>query len=869
MLNHVVLSFGRFNPPTSGHAKLIEKVLAVAKTKGAQPRIYLSHTKNAKKDPLSYEQKVHFLRYVYGLAIHVSYAANIIKILKEMSKEHITRITLVVGSDRVQEFKELLEKYNHHEFEFAWWDVVSAGERDPDAEGVEGMSASKLRALAVAGKQKDFINGALPGLPIPGKIEMYNDVRKAMGIKEEHDLDESVYRSVHVKYHVNAPKGSEYSVKATTKKGRVKTVHVGGSWNIAVHKAKEHAKKHQLTGIKSVLGTTSYWGTKEHVANQKKNQVEEMNLEEYLDLLESVEVEEVDDLEDSAEFTDAELDEVLEMDNEPSIDDVPFLETLIPDAELSGSDEEETVTEARALTILQRVKLGQRMRRMEPRLERQRELKKKRMATPGRLKYRARKAGINALRKRVAGNRGMDYGKLSAGQKVSIDRQVKARFGKNFDKIVGGLAARMTPKIRKKEMARLKQARSTAVESVVLEAKQKTGNPGYGYHGEYSKGGGSYDPEFPNAANHNYHLMHGMVKQVAGEAGHLADVKKPNHMVRHYLDSVHGRHLAGNEEPEYIKKDFGKFKKTYDPKHFGESEAIHEARHGKASVAAGEQGDAGDTNIIYQMRKVINLRGQYVVKFNNGDTMKMSPDTASRINNAYANKLEKPAQKHHFVFNAIKNKALFKMMAERDLGVKITEETIPLDNQLDALFENDAPVSQGTRKVSDIRERRIVEKAEDKDIPHEILEEVYQRGCEAWELDEETTLTQQEYAFNRVNSFAAGGAAHEMDADLLEGIKEEVEVTEGKRSSAFDRMYKALGKKPPFKKPVPVKEEGGAGDEGSDKLRKTYSRETPGQTEEIQQAAQYMPALPWEVQETSPGKSVPTYLKVREALRGK
>lgn len=92
-------------------------------------------------------------------------------------------------------------------------------------------------------------------------------------------------------------------------------------------------------------------------------------------------------------------------------------------------------------------------------------------------------------------------------------------------------------------------------EEFELDEAVATGNPGRGYHGEH-------DSDKADAA---YSKAHSMVKKVAGDAGHMRDVKKPNVMVKHYLDSQYGRHLKGNENVEYIKKDFGKFKKTYKP----------------------------------------------------------------------------------------------------------------------------------------------------------------------------------------------------------------------------------------------------------------------------------------------------------------
>ena len=145
-MKKVVFTFGRMNPPTSGHQLLVNKLMAYAKMHSGIPRVYLSHS-IGKKDPLPYDIKVSFARKAFGAIVRKSPAKNIIQILKDLEKEKFTDVTLVVGSDRVQEFKKLLNAYNGKEYQFDNINVVSAGERDPDADDVSGMSASKMRAL--------------------------------------------------------------------------------------------------------------------------------------------------------------------------------------------------------------------------------------------------------------------------------------------------------------------------------------------------------------------------------------------------------------------------------------------------------------------------------------------------------------------------------------------------------------------------------------------------------------------------------------------------------------------------------------------------------------------------------------------------
>ena len=186
-MKKVVFTFGRMNPPTIGHQKLVDKVNDVARSNGADARVYLSHTQNNKKDPLDYKDKIRFARKAFGKSVIQSTSKTVFDVAKELQKSGYTDIIMVVGSDRVQEFKKILNKYNGKDFEFDSIDVVSAGERDPDATGVEGMSASKLRKLATEGDFETFKSG------LPKKIQgdakqLYDKIRNT--IKEEVELDE-------------------------------------------------------------------------------------------------------------------------------------------------------------------------------------------------------------------------------------------------------------------------------------------------------------------------------------------------------------------------------------------------------------------------------------------------------------------------------------------------------------------------------------------------------------------------------------------------------------------------------------------------------------------------------------------------------
>src|SRR6056300_912002 len=206
-----VFTFGRFNPPTTGHEKLLDKVASVAKSNpGAPYYVFASHSENAKKDPLPYAKKVAYMKKMFpkhARNIIVDKARNVFEIAVSLHNKGHKAIVMVVGSDRVDEFNSLLNKYNgvearHGYYGFDDIKVVSAGERDPDAEGVAGMSASKMRAAASANDFEQFKLG-LPRGFADGK-KLFADVRKHMGIRESfivhqvEQTEEDVIRDLYV-----------------------------------------------------------------------------------------------------------------------------------------------------------------------------------------------------------------------------------------------------------------------------------------------------------------------------------------------------------------------------------------------------------------------------------------------------------------------------------------------------------------------------------------------------------------------------------------------------------------------------------------------------------------------------------------------
>ena len=183
----VAFCFGRMNPPTIGHARLLNTTARASA--GGDYYIFLSHTQDSKKNPLDYNTKVDFVKSMYPQhADHVSYGSlrTIMEIMEFLYHNNYTDVTYVCGNDRLPAFKELLNKYNGVEggktyYKFNSIDIVSSGPRDPDDDGVAGASASAARAAAEAGDKEEFkkITGA-------GRfaLQLYKAVRKGM-LKED------------------------------------------------------------------------------------------------------------------------------------------------------------------------------------------------------------------------------------------------------------------------------------------------------------------------------------------------------------------------------------------------------------------------------------------------------------------------------------------------------------------------------------------------------------------------------------------------------------------------------------------------------------------------------------------------------------
>ena len=194
----ISITFGRFNPPTIGHERLINKVAKEAKTSGGEYRIYPSRSQDPKKNPLDPGTKIKYMRAAYpdhsNAIVDSDDMRTIFDVLSALDNDGYSSVNIVVGGDRVSEFNSLATKYNGKLYTFDDIKVTSAGGRDPDAEGVEGMSASKMRKAAVEGDFDTFDEGLTKAMSNKDREALYLTLRQSMQVQETfEDFAEASY----------------------------------------------------------------------------------------------------------------------------------------------------------------------------------------------------------------------------------------------------------------------------------------------------------------------------------------------------------------------------------------------------------------------------------------------------------------------------------------------------------------------------------------------------------------------------------------------------------------------------------------------------------------------------------------------------
>jgi len=184
----LTLAFGRFNPPHAGHQQLMDIAAQSAEAEESDYIIVPSRSQDAKKNPLDADTKVSIMRQMFpqhGERI-VNDGANrtIFDVLKKAHNDGYTNVRIVAGQDRVKEFDKLSQNYNGQLYQFDNMEVVSSGDRDPDSDGVEGLSSSRMRLAAAEGDFKTFRAGLPEGTPRKMAMSLFDTVRETMNVKE-------------------------------------------------------------------------------------------------------------------------------------------------------------------------------------------------------------------------------------------------------------------------------------------------------------------------------------------------------------------------------------------------------------------------------------------------------------------------------------------------------------------------------------------------------------------------------------------------------------------------------------------------------------------------------------------------------------
>ena len=184
----LTLAFGRFNPPHAGHQQLMDIAAQSAEAEESDYIIVPSRSQDPKKNPLDADTKVSVMRSMFPQHSEriVNDGANrtIFDVLKKAHNDGYTNVRIVAGQDRVKEFDKLSQNYNGQLYQFDNMEVVSSGDRDPDSDGVEGLSSSRLRLAAAEGDFKTFRSGLPEGVPRKSAMELFDTVRQSMNVKD-------------------------------------------------------------------------------------------------------------------------------------------------------------------------------------------------------------------------------------------------------------------------------------------------------------------------------------------------------------------------------------------------------------------------------------------------------------------------------------------------------------------------------------------------------------------------------------------------------------------------------------------------------------------------------------------------------------
>ena len=265
---HGVLAYGRMNPPTKGHEQVINKVHEVAKAHNAVHKVVLSHSHDTNKNPLPADVKVKHAQHAFP-GTHIEAATKehptILHHASEMAKQGVKHLHVVAGSDRVEEYHKLLHKYNgiagkHGHYKFKSITVHSSGERDPDAEGTAGVSGTKMREHAAAGRKNKFHAGLPSGMKHEHKEALYHDLRHHMGIHEA--VAPGSQGEVKIsKFEWGTPEGTKEMKRITPGESKVKTEEKEADYGAHFQAMMKRVKLSAQQGPKKTVWVPAKYGT--------------------------------------------------------------------------------------------------------------------------------------------------------------------------------------------------------------------------------------------------------------------------------------------------------------------------------------------------------------------------------------------------------------------------------------------------------------------------------------------------------------------------------------------------------------------------------------------------------------------------------
>ena len=414
-MSHAVIAFGRMNPPTTGHEKMIHAVHDHAKSVGGHAEVIASHSHDKKKNPVPQDKKMGYLKKVAPKGVKVTAASkkhpSIFHHAARLHAEGHEHLTVV--SDKSEQWGKSLKANNgkkgpHGYYKFKSITMKSSGKRDPKASGTEGMSGTKMRAHAKAGDHKSFKAG-LPKALHPHAHEIMKHVN------EEVELEEKVNF-----------KPSPFQQRAFTRK------------DPREQKTKRQKMQDKLHGaaLDRKLGIMK---RPSRTDEETKRETQKKALKAFL----------------SDPYNRDKQAAVHKHFPGPKPDKEKLRDALTRKEEMEQQDE--------ALSLAMRVKKKLHMRRNRPKLKRMKRLYKSRKVPEKNLRKRSAQAAIRAVRKRVAGKKGQQYSKLTAASKQVIDKKVKQR-----QKIVQRIAKKMLPRARKAELMRLSKVREDVNETAYV-----------------------------------------------------------------------------------------------------------------------------------------------------------------------------------------------------------------------------------------------------------------------------------------------------------------------------------------------------------------------------------------------------------------